>query len=384
MKTPLAWLNLVHQKLRTLVAVCGVAFAVILIFMQLGFLGAVESTATLLYDRLNFDILMVSREYTDLNHSNTFPLRRLAQAESHADVARAVPVYIGFHLWRNPLDDPAVEDSRRRRMIMILAFRPTDQVFAELPEAEAGSEGLKVPDTVLIDRRSRPEFGPQETGVETELGPRKVQIAGRFTLGSGFGADGMVLTSADTYSRVLGGASLDAVSLGLIQLKPGTDPATVAADLNRDLPGDVRARARAEMGQRERGYWVRSTAVGIIFSLGVGVGLVVGVVFVYQVISSDIEDHLREYATLKAMGYGEGYLARVVIYQAVLLAVAGYLPGIAVAGGLYVLTRWAVAVPVAMTTGRALFVLTLTVAMCAVSGLLALQKVRAADPADLF
>src|SRR5262249_37766583 len=161
---------------------------------------------------------------------------------------------------------------------------------------------LKVPDTVLIDRRSRPEFGPQDTGVETELGRHQVRIGGRFTLGTGFGADGMIITSADTYSRVLGDASLDLVSLGLIKLKSGGGAEAVARDPNRDLPADVRARSRADIAGREKRFWVRTTAVGIIFSLGVAVGLVVGVVFVYQVISSDIEDHLREYATLKAMG----------------------------------------------------------------------------------
>ncbi|MBU4399689.1 MAG: FtsX-like permease family protein, partial [Planctomycetes bacterium] len=122
----------------------------------------------------------------------------------------------------------------------------------------------------------------------------------------------------------------------------------------------------------------------LIFQLGVVVALVVGTAIVYQVLSSDVANHLPEYATLKAIGYGGGYLAGVVLQQAAMLAVLGFLPGLAISAVLYWLTRAMARVPIEMTVGRVFFVFGLSVLMCTISGLGALRKVRSADPADLF
>jgi putative ABC transport system permease protein len=382
MKTPLARSNLLHQKARTAVGVAGVAFALLLIFMQLGFHGSAEATATLLYDQLDFDLLLVSCEYVEVNHAGTFPRRRLGQAEANPAVAGAAPVYVGIHLWRNP--DPA---SRRRRNIMVVGFRPDDRVF-RLAEVEQARAALKEPDTVLFDRRSRHEFGPPAgpsgAPLQTEVGTKRITVVGRFTLGTGFGADGLLLTGDETFTRIFAGRPPDAVSLGLLRLRPGADVERVAGELRRTLPADVRVRTRAEIADRERRHWVANTSVGTIFRFGVAVALVVGVVFVYQVISSDIGGRLHEYATLKAMGHTESALGRVVLHQAVLLAVLGYVPGLLASLGLYEATRRLAGIPIGMTWERAVAVLALAVAMCGVSGLLALRQVRAADPADLF
>jgi putative ABC transport system permease protein len=138
------------------------------------------------------------------------------------------------------------------------------------------------------------------------------------------------------------------------------------------------------MEAREQDHWARQTSIGIIFSLGVLVAFTVGIVFVYQVISSDIANHLPEYATLKAMGYSNSYLSGVVLQQAVILSLLGYVPALAISLLLYGLTTRFAHVPIEMNPERALFVFVLAVAMCALSGLFSLQKIRAADPADLF
>src|SRR5207237_1336513 len=131
-------------------------------------------------------------------------------------------------------------------------------------------------------------------------------------------------------------------------------------------------------------HWERNTSVGTIFGLGVGVALVVGTVFVYQVISSDITNHFAEYATLKAMGYADGYLSSLVLQQAVILALAGYLPGLLVSLALYEFASAMAYIPIDMTARRAVLVFVLAVLMCALAGFLSLRKVRRADPADLF
>jgi putative ABC transport system permease protein len=212
-------------------------------------------------------------------------------------------------------------------------------------------------------------------------------IVGQFELGTGFGSDGLVIASEATYTRSFGPPSGQTASLGLVKLADGASPGDaeqMADRLNERLPVDVRAVARGELLERERQHWVEDTSLGKIFVMGVVLAFVVGIVFVYQVMASDIGNRLGEFATLKAIGYGDGYVNKVVLQQALLLAVAGFVPGLVAAVGLYAITRHFARLPLAMTWEVAGLVLGLVVVMCAASGLLALRKVRAADPADLF
>ena len=376
MKIPLAWLNLLHEKARSAVAVAGVAFAVLLILMQLGFLGSVRQSATRIYDQLNFDLLMVSPEYLHLSNPGTFPQTRLYQAASLAEVQRVAHLDVGFQLWRN------LETGNRRGM-MVLGCDPQDHAFL-LKELDAQRGELAPLDSVLIDRRSRREFGSTESGVAAEVGPRKVRIAGNFALGTGFGADGAIVVGDQTFQRLFAARPAQSVSLGLVQLAPGEDSDLAAEKLRELLPKDVRVFTRAGIGEYEQRHWLTKTSVGIIFGLGVLVALVVGTSIVYQVLSSDIANHLPEYATLKAMGYSRGYLSSVVLKQAGILGVAGFVPGLFLSLLLYRVARELANIPIDMSMERAALVLGLSVAMCAVSGLASLGRVHGADPADLF
>ena len=130
--------------------------------------------------------------------------------------------------------------------------------------------------------------------------------------------------------------------------------------------------------------WQNSTSIGFIFTLGTVMGFIVGIVIVYQILYTDVADHLSEYATLKAMGYTNFYLLTVVFQEAVILAVVGFFPGMAAAVGLYTMTRNATSLPLFMTVVRAATVLALTMIMCTISGAIAVRKLSAADPADMF
>ncbi|MCG2682088.1 MAG: ABC transporter permease DevC [Planctomycetales bacterium] len=384
MRTPLAWLNLIHNKTRTALAAAGVAFAVVLIFMQLGFLGSAERSATLFYDALDFDLLVRSRHYLHLIASRTFPRDRLDQAESLPGVERASPVYLVSDFWRNPHDGS-------KRAMLIVGLNPNDPVFRR-EDIQRKLALLTVPEFVLIDDKSRREFGPQDRrrfgkadiGDESELSRQRVRIVECFSLGTGFVADGAVVACVRGFQRFRPRQAPGQVSLGLVKLLPGADAEAAAAALNNALPEDVEVLTRADVLDREVHHWVQNTSIGLIFQLGVVVALVVGTAIVYQVLSSDVANHLPEYATLKAIGYGGGYLAGVVLQQAAMLAVLGFLPGLAISAVLYWLTRAMARVPIEMTVGRVFFVFGLSVLMCTISGLGALRKVRSADPADLF
>jgi putative ABC transport system permease protein len=396
MKTPLVALNLLHQPVRTTVAILGVAFAILLVFMQLGFYGTAELSATTVYDALDFDLLVRSRDYLCLTSARTFPRYRLQEALEHADVASAAPVYIDWQLWRDPQGMKYYGDTKDRhyrRAILVLAFNLKDYIFNPLPAygvtpTSRSLQLLSAPNTVLVDSYTRGYFGKHDKGTQTELNDVAITVAGEFTIGPGLGADGLVVTSDRTYGRLAGAAALERPALGLIKLKAGAgDRAAVKEQLQNYLysaGGEVEILTREEVEQQERDYWLKRTPVGVIFKMGVVVACMVGLVFVYQVIATDITDHSAEYATLKAMGYSSLYLSGVVLRQAVGYAVLGYIPGLLVALFLYWMGRRYEQILLFLTWERAAGVLLLSIAMCSLSGLLAIHKVKAADPADLF
>jgi len=387
MRTPLAWLNLVENKTRTGVATAGVAFAVVLIFMQLGFLGAAQRSATLVYDSLDFDVLIRSPRYLHLLKARDFPRARLHGAASVEGVAKVRPFYAAASVWRCPEHSAT---AGRRRAILTIGVRPDDPPFL-VDEIQRQAPLLGTPQFALIGSRSRPEFGPRngicfgdaDLGVVTEVGRGPVEIRGHFALDTGFVADGSLILSDEGFCRIQG-RSPDDVTLGLLKVTPGSDPAAVARALSEQLPEDVVVLTREEVNRFEVNRWVKNTSIGIIFQLGVAVALMVGTAIVYQVLYSDVANRLAEYATLKAMGYGGGYLAKVVLQQAAALALLGFVPGLLIAEILYRITGAAARLPMQTTWPQIAFVLILSVVMCMVSGLGALRKVRAADPADLF
>ena len=392
----LALTSLLHQRGRTLISVIGCAFAVVLVFMQLGFLGAVENTAALLYGKLRFDILLTSSEYIDLSRPGTVERSRLAQAKNAPGVVDVLPISLGMAAWQNPTDDPV--KGKYRWQLSVLGVDPgaLDRTF--FPPGEAGifrdaaeqrkkASALGRLDEVLLDELSRPDFGrlsDKDEGMKTTLNGQRVTYAGSFRAGTGFSYTGLLLTNEQTFQQYLGFGGSN-VTFGLVQLAPGTDTATVKADLIKQFAGSpVQVFTRDEIMATERDYWLNKTALGQFFYFGVVLAITVGGIFLYQMMVADIKKNLPEYATLKAMGYRFGFLFRVVVWQALYLAIAGYAIGMVVSVPLYQVARAGASLPIWMTGDRLVVVLLLTVGMCVGSAMLAVRKVRTADPADLF
>jgi putative ABC transport system permease protein len=379
---PLAWLQLIRERMRLLVALAGISFAVILMLIQLGFRDALFDAAITMHQNLNTDIVLINPQSTNLVAMKAFSRRRLYQVAGMPGVESVTPLYLDFGIWRNP-------ETRLTRQLLMIAYPPDAKVF-NLPGIAQYQDKIKEPDVVLFDTGSRPEFGPVEKWckkgktVTTEISGRRLTVGGIFTLGASFAADGNLITSELNLIRTLSKRSLGLIDVGLIKVKPGTDVNQLAASLSKALPNDVKVLTKDGFAKFEQAYWQSSTAIGFIFSLGAGMGFIVGIVIVYQILYTDVSDHLPEYATLKAMGYRSRFLISVVLQEALILSVLGFLPGFFLSIGLYNLTRNATALPIAMTTERGVTVFILTVVMCVVSGAIAMRKVQAADPADIF
>ncbi len=381
-RTPLGWLQLSHERGRLMVALAGIAFADVLMFMQLGFQASLYDSNTRVDRAMAADIILLSPKALNLQNLSTFSRRRLLQALDVPDVQAANALYINSLTWRNP-------QTRLNATVQVLGFDP-DQPAFNLPQVNQQLDKLKLPDTVLFDRGARGEYASvitqldQNQPVTTEAEGRTLTLTGLFELGASFGADANLMTSDQTFQRLFPRRDAASVSLGLLRLKPGADPDQVAAALKSHLPEDVLVLTAAEFVQFEENYWKTASPVGFVFGLGTAMAFVVGVVIVYQVLSTDVNAHLKEYATFKAMGYQNGYLLSIVFEEAMILAFVGFIPGAILPLGLYALAAKATALPIFMTVSRALLVLTLTVVMCILSGAIATRKLQSADPADMF
>jgi len=381
-RTPLGWLQLSHEKGRLLVALAGIAFADVLMFMQLGFQNALYDSNTRVSRAMSADIVLLSPKALNLQNLSTFSRRRLFQAKDVPGVQTSTALYINSITWRNP-------QTRLNATVQVLGFAPNEPAF-DLPEVNQQLDKLKLPDTVLFDRGARGQYAEAIAQVEqgktvtTEVDRRTLTIAGLFSLGASFGADANLMVSDQTFLGLFPRRDAASVSLGLIQVKSGYDPQQVAAALESYLPEDVRVLTTQEYVQFEENYWRSASPIGFVFGLGTVMAFVVGVVIVYQVLSTDVNAHIKEYATFKAMGYSNSYLLSVVFEEAIILAFLGFIPGAILPLGLYALAANATALPIYMTASRAVFVLVLTVVMCALSGAIATRKLQSADPADMF
>lgn len=388
---PLAWLQLARQRVRFIVALAGIAFIVVLMFVQVGCQDALYSSATQVHQSLKGDLFLLSSQYQSLTSSQSFPRNRLYQALGYDGVESVSPLYLSFAKLKNSL-------TGQKYSIYIIGFAPGKSVL-NLPELEQKLDIIKYPDVVLFDRNSRPEFGPlaaefEQGNIEQEveifayiaITGYRVRVGGLFSLGPSFGVDGNLIVSDSTFLRIFEAMRRQAgmIDVGLITLKRSADPQKVVANLKANLPKDVKIFTRKSFVAFEKDYWSVRTPIGFVFSLMGTMGFVVGVVVVYQILYSNISNHLVEYATLKAMGFKNNYLLGIVFQQALILAVSGSIPGLAICFILYDFANNATHLPLVMSLDKALIVLIYAILMCCISGFFSMSKLRSADPGDIF
>jgi putative ABC transport system permease protein len=378
----LAWLQLTKRKGHFLAAIAGVAFAVTLMLGQIGLRDSLLETSTRLYQRFKADIIMTSWQYQFQQGAGALPERRIAQTLSVPGVQTCAPVRIGWGGLKNP-------DDYQVRQIVVIGVVPSEGVF-DFEGQTAMIEALREPDTFLFDSNSRPMFGPiadrtrQQGAMPIELSQRQGRVVGLFALGPGFATDGHLITSDLTYRRVTAGLASPLPALGLIKVQPGADPRVVREELERTLPRDVRFVLRNDFLEQERQYWLKTSPIGFVFTAGLLIGLVVGSVVVYQILYTDVSNHLWEYATMKAMGYRDRQLFLLVVLQSILMSIIGFVPGVLIAKAIFMVTHQATLLPLELSVVRLTQVYFLTLSMCCGSGMLAMLVLRQADPADIF
>ena len=381
-RTPLAWRQVIHRPMRLAAALAGVSFANVLVFFQMGLSGGLYDSQKRPIQRINGDLVMVSGRYLYLGEPVNFPRSRLQQALGVQGVKAVTPLYIGLTEWIN-------RDTRRQKQALLFGLTPSNPGL-RIPELERNPLLLQRSDAVLFDTRSKKVAGPVSQVVsagniyDTELGGTRAVVTGLFTMGVTFAADINLLTSDTNFKNYFSKQTADDIQMGVIQLEPGVNPQQVKATLASFLDPSVKVLTLDELEKAEVNYWRRNTSFGVIFGLGVLVGLVVGGIIVYQILYSDVSDHLSEYATLKAIGYDDGFVVAIILQESLILAVLAFAPSFLLSLGLYGFLARSTSLMVVMTAQRAVLVFLFTLAMCGASGWLATAKLRQLDPAEIF
>ena len=384
MRTPLAWKNLTYDLRRLALAVGGVGFAVLLMCMELSFREALFDSTLALIRKLDGELIITSKAKYTLIVREPFARRRLFQALGCEGVASAGGLEIETQL--SLLKNLSTGEDQP---IRVLAFDPDDHVL-NIPAVERHSEQLRLPDAALYDAKSKSSYGvapPYDQRLE--LAGHKLKLVGEFELGTDFANDGNLIMSDLNYHKLFpernaGPDGMAETEIGVIKLNPGADALATRDRLQRQLPDDVTIFTRQEFEDQEKSFWQTATPIGYVFRLGTLMGFIVGIVICYQILYSDIADHMPEFATLKAMGYANRYFVGVVLQEAVILSFLGFLPGVAASELLcrFVAGKTGLLARVSATTLSEVLVLSL--GMCIASGCLAMRKLMSADPAELF
>ena len=381
-RTPLAWRQATHRPMRLAAAIAGVSFANVLVFFQMGLSGGLYDSQKRPIQQLNGELVMVSGRYLYLGEQLSFPRARLTQALGVQGVRNVAPLYLGISEWLN-------QQTHQQKQALLFAIAPENPAL-KLPELANQAVLLQRSDSLLFDTRSKHNAGPvvamvkQQGYYDTELQGVRARVVGLFTMGLTFAADINLITSASNFKNVFPNQNADDIQMGVIQLEPGVDPKRVKTTLESFLDPSVKVLTIDELAATEVNYWRRNSSFGLIFGLGVLVGLVVGGIIVYQILYSDVSDHLSEYATLKAMGYDDTFVVNIILQESLILAVLAFAPSLVLSLGLYSFLARATSLMVVMTTGRAVLVFGFTLVMCSVSGWLATGKLRRLDPAEIF
>jgi putative ABC transport system permease protein len=378
---PVAYLQLTRQPRRLVIAVLGLAMSALGILGQMGFEDSLFRSATRLFQELDADVVVISPRYQFMVLPAPFSERRLYQTLSVPGVESFSSVRLGVAPFMNPV-------TRTNRTVYVVGVGRTGRVFANA-DWERKARALAAPDTIAFDRRSRPEFGPigdlvQQGPVRSEIGQRAVRIVSVFDMGASFSADGTVIVNDDGFTRLFPRRRPGLVDLGLLRLRPGTDAPRVVNALRAALPADVVVLTHDALNAREQAYWRGTTPAGFIFLTISIISLLVGAVSAYQILSSDLAENLPQYATLKALGYPDGYFVRLTFEKAWLLTSLAYPLGFVLALGVYASATYLTLVPLVMTTGRAVGVYVIMLAAASAAGVLATQRLRHADLTELF
>jgi putative ABC transport system permease protein len=370
---PLARRNLFHDKVRLTVTVTGIVFAVVLIVVELGLFVGFTSTTSGLVDNSGADLWVTSKHVPYVELGVPFSERKLYQVRAVPGVQEAQKMITRWTQWKRA--------DGREESVQIVGFDPDSKMGRPWNLVQGRVEDLKRPDAVIMDEIYKDKLGVSRAGELFEIRGHRARVVG-FTHGiRSFTTSPYVFT---TFKNAQDYASVDANQTIFILVKtaPGANINQVRQAILENVK-DVAVFTSPEFSRATQVYWMFTTGAGVAVLLAAALGLIVGFVVVAQTIYATTMDHMKEFGTLKAMGAANSYVYKVIIEQAAISAVIGYVLGMIVSmlvvrasqsGGAAILLPWQM--------GVGMFFLTM--AMCIGAALVSISKVTRIDPAMVF
>jgi putative ABC transport system permease protein len=369
----LAFRNLFHDRIRLAVTLVGILFAIVLVAVQLGLYLGASNMITANIDHAKADLWITvygAKSFEDGGMLLTS--RERHQALATPGVKAVIPLIVRFAEWRKP------EGGSTR--VVIVGSDAEDGGLEPWGLIEGSWEDIKSPEAVAVDRTYFNELGISGIGATAQIQTGRVRVRAITDGIRSFTQSPYTYTTLNR-ARALFGDS-DGTTFYLVQLEPGANVETVRRDLEKRLEG-AEVLTQAEFRDRSLKQWLFRTGAGVALIGGALLGSLVGTVIVAQTLYSSTKDHLSEFATLRALGSSSGYIHQVILAQAGISAVIGYILGISIALTILFFSK-NTALPMMMTPGLAFWLFTLTVGMCAISALSAIVKVTKIDPATVF
>lgn len=370
----LASRNLFQDRVRLIATVVGVVFSIILVTVQIGLYLSFERMVTTMIDHAEADLWIMPRGTKCFEDPSLLDDRERFRALSVPGVTEAAPLVIGFAEWKLPNGGATpvfvIGSDKNRRA----GLQPWNIVEGNLDQ-------LATPDAVAVDQSYFERLGVTGLGDVAEMRDRKAKVAVVTKGIRSFTTTPYVFTVFDR-ARTYIGIAPNKATYFLVRVAPGYDIESVRAQI-ADNARDTEVLTSEEFRVRSRSFWLFGTGAGAALFAGALLGIIVGTVIVAQTLYSSTKDHLKEFATLRAIGSSSTYIVKVIVWQALLSAVIGFL--IAAGIGLVIVRATAdTALPVVMTPGLTVGLFVLTVVMCAISAISAILEVMRLDPAMVF
>jgi putative ABC transport system permease protein len=371
----LALRNLFHDRIRLAVTLVGILFSIVLVAVQLGLYLGSSRMITANIDHANTDLWITAFGAKSFEDGGVLLTERERhQALAVPGVQSAVPLVVAFAEWRKP----GGGSSR----VVVVGSDAEDNGLNTWALSTGTLEDIKTPDAVAVDRSYLNELGVSGIGDSAQVAMGRVKIRALTQGVRSFTQSPYTYTTLNRARQLLG-AEGNKTTFFLVRLQPGADLQTVKAELSNRLDASAEVLTTDEFRDRSLKQWLFRTGAGLALIGGALLGSLVGTVIVAQTLYSSTKDHIHEFATLRALGSSAGYIHKVILAQAGLSAVIGYLLGMTIALLILFLSKGS-ALPLVMTPGLAFWLFALTVAMCAISALSAIVKVTKIDPATVF
>jgi putative ABC transport system permease protein len=370
----LALRNLLHDRVRLAVTLVGILFSIVLVAVQLGLYLGSSRMITANIARSNADLIVTTFGAKSFEDGGILlGDRERHQALATPGVASVVPIVVAFAEWRKP------EGGSSR--VVLIGADADDQGLVPWSLTKGTIEDIKSPDAIAVDQSYLGELGINGVGDTAQVANGRVKIKALTEGIRSFTQSPYAYTTLNRARQLLG-VDDDKSTFLLVKLAPGANVAEVQKDLGKRLDSaDVLT--KDEFESRSLKQWLFRTGAGLALIGGAILGSLVGTVIVAQTLYSSTKDHIHEFATLRALGSSRGYIYKVILAQAALSAIMGYILGMIIALLILYLSRNS-SLPLVMTPGLAFWLFALTLFMCAISALSAIVKVTKIDPATVF